>query len=440
MNIAVFAYGRAGCRIAEELDRRDSRSRVNILEYVCALDTAESQLNDLDRIDDEWKVLYGERRFEKKGTRADLEPAIEAAKPTQNVVVQTVTQNGGATDVDAFVVIGGLGGGTGGSGAPIAAAALSNQFPSTPVYGIGVLPERHEPDMHTLNAARTIQSFARETDNLFLVDNAHLNVTDTDTHPAANDDVSIDDVYESVNEKIAQCIHSVFAADERDAPADAPGTIVNRNTARRILASGGLSTFTYVEHKLPRTRYAGLQGMFWRAVSSVWPRDASSGPRDAHAGNTTEHSDRDRDARSTPSQDFIDKWGDRDPPSPIALLPTSITRDAALFPIDPRESAQSLHLLIGPSRYMTATEIVAGADYIDEKCPSGYRAVKACPERTKHIAVVGVCSGVGVPARVNELQNEAQQIANRARETQQSYTAKDIDVFEDSDVKVPSAF
>ncbi len=440
MNIAVFAFGRAGCRIAEELDRRDSRSRVNILEYVCALDTAESQLDDLDRIDDEWKVLYGTSRFERTGTRADLEPAIEAAKPTQNTVVQTVTQNGGVTDVDAFVVLGGLGGGTGGSGAPIAAAALSNQFASTPVYGIGILPERHAPDMYTLNAARTIQSFARETDNVFLVDNEHLNVTDPDTHPAVNDDVDIDGVYESVNEKIAQCIHTVFAADERDAPADAPGTIVDRNTARKILASGGLSTFTYVEHKLPRTRYAGLQGKFWRAASAIWPTDGSNVTTNASPGGTNERGDTDRDARSTPSQDLIDKWGDRDPPSPVALLPTSITSDAALFPIDPRESAQSLHLLIAPSQYMTATEIVAGADYIDEQFPSGYRAVKACPERTKHIAVIGVCSGVGVPARVNELQNEAQQIANRARETQQSYTAKDIDVFEDSDVKVPSAF
>lgn len=449
MNIAVFAYGRAGCRIGEKLDRRNTRARVDILEYVCAFDTAHEQLAGLDRIDDEWKVLYGQQQFNQKGTKGDLEPGIRAAKPTQNTVVQTVMQNGGVTDIDAFLVIAGLGGGTGGGGAPVAAAALSAQFSGTPVYGVGVLPETHGPELYTFNAARTIQSFARETDNVFLVDNEHLNVTTHDTHPVTNDNVTFDGVYEQVNEKTAECIHSLFAADERSAPADAPGTIVDRDTTRRILASGGLSTFTYAEHKLHRTQYGGVSGKFWRAVSAVWPIGTDTRRGTEHS--TTDGTDSDdsvdsvdgtrHDASGDGDCDAIIRdWGDRDPPSPVALLPTVTSRDAAFFPVNPVESAQSLHLLIAPSQYMTADEIVAGADYIDAQYPSGYRAVKACPERTKHIAVLGVCSGIGVPERVNELQNQAAAIGDRAERNQDSYTAKDIDVFEDSDVKVPSAF
>jgi len=409
MNIGVFAYGRAGCRIAEKIKKWEKRSRVSITQFTAGIDTSQNQLATLDRIDENWQILYGTQRFEGKGTRADLEPAVTAANQcTENIINRVAVNTTVTGDVDAFLVIGSLGGGTGGGGAPICATALGQHDPDTPVYGVGVLPSRHEPDLFTLNAARSIQAFTRETDTLFLIDNDHLNIGLPKFHPEYSDDDTPSDAFDDVNDEIARILHTIFAADERDASANAPGTIVDTDTIIDVLGSGGLSTFCYAGSSLPRTAYPGVRGVFWRGITALTP-----GGDDRNDGV----------------------------PSPESLLPRVMKQDAALFPVDPTTTSRSLHLLISPEKHITAEDVVEAADYVAENTSTDYRVVKASPERGKRIGVVSVCSGIGVPQRITNIQSEANTIATRILEKQkQNPNPKDVDIFTDDQTGVPSSF
>jgi len=72
-------------------------------------------------------------------------------------------------EIDAFLVVAGLGGGTGSGGAPVIARHLK-RIHTEPVYGLGILPGSDEGGIYTLNAARSLKTFVDEVDNLMLFD------------------------------------------------------------------------------------------------------------------------------------------------------------------------------------------------------------------------------------------------------------------------------
>lgn len=59
-------------------------------------------------------------------------------------------------------------------------------------------------------------------------------------------------------------------------------------------------------------------------------------------------------------------------------------------------------------------------------------AVRANPRRTKNVSVVAVCSGIGIPPRVEAVLDDAEQVLENVSESS-SRDAKSVDVF-DNDV------
>lgn len=529
MNIGIFAYGQAGCKIADRIKRFESRTLTNISAFIMAADTSSAQLIDLERIDKDWKIVYGQQQFGKTGTSGKLKPAVEAAQhTTANIMaaVNSVTR----TDLDAFLVIGSLGGGTGGSGAPVCAHALSEQFPNIPVYGVGILPSRYDPDIYRFNAARSIQPFARETDNLLLFDNDHLNVAPAEYHPHIDDSASHTDVFGRVNQDIARCLHMLFSADEVTGSSGLTGATITKRELIKVLNAGGLSTMCYVTETLPREARPGITGRFWELLTYFQLRhqykkdkqeyqrrkQAVKEQREAEArsqgaaafdtepepdseGDDTESVEADVDAlvpfedtmfsnpdngvmgigpdrhvddeTSTeivlrdattiettglprvprPGDDAyedkleryisLDDYLEQEWPHPTKLAPLTLDANSAMMDVPPASAMRNLFFLIGPRDHLHQSHTLATAEWAQEHTRAEYSVAKAYPKKAKKVGVMSVCSGIGLPERISELQDDAKEIAREAQNVRESdVDPKNFDVFKSAETEVPPLF
>ncbi len=492
MNIGIFAYGRTGCKIAERFKKLEIQSMTHISEFIAAFDTSSSQLNELSKIDDDWQVLYGQQQFEAAGTGGKLKPAIEAANQTKQNIA-TAVNSVSRREMDAFVVIGSLGGGTGASGAPVCASVLSENFPHTPIYGVGILPSRHDPDIYKLNAARSVQSFSRETDNVILFDNEQLNVALPEYHPEIDDGTDPDDVFHEVNDDIARCLHTVFSSDEKTGTGKLSGATMTTDEIVHVLSAGGLSSMCYVTETLPRAARPGIRGRFWELIEyfRMTHNERSRKQHADSAHNTGEETQPQTDTYETAqnvtlgtgddatvqtetgdgelvlNDDTVEttdlprvpRPGDEayenddlsntregselycDWPHPIKLAPLTLDSNSAMMDFTPGKCMRNLFLLIGPSAHLHSNHAIATADWADEHTAAEYSVAKAYPSKTKKIGVLALCSGIGIPDRVEELQIEAARIAQEAQEIQEKKgKPKQLNVFEGQNTSVPPAF
>lgn len=491
MNIGIFAFGRAGCKIADEFKRFEYHSMIHISEFIFAADTAQRQLNELSHIDEDWQLLFGQRQFERRGSRGDLEGALEQSKRITGNIKQVVN-NVSTRDIDAFLIIGSLGGGTGAAAAPLCAQILSQNYSKTPVYGVGILPANREANVYTLNAARSIQSFSSETDNLLLFDNDHLNIAMPASNPNVPDDADPDDVFDTVNQDIARCLHILFTADERSEKSRLEGSTADTDQLVRVLSAGGLSTMSYVTETLPRPARPGVTGRVWELIESfriihqrrkhrknVAAQNADDtetgmnldalfnevrngrvgiGPDANVESETTDaivlHDDEiptdslsdspftgpeEEEATTGDAGGSTQPSFDRDWPHPTKLVPLTLDSNSAMMDVDPTRAARNMFLLIAPSQHLTQQAAITTTEWAEENTNSGYSVAKNYPMKHKKVGVLTLNSGIGIPERVRELQSNASQIAQDKQKHEKKQTEpKRFNVFEHEDTVPPS--
>ncbi|MEA5387525.1 tubulin/FtsZ family protein [Haloarculaceae archaeon H-GB2-1] len=179
-----------------------------------------------------------------KGHGAGADPEIGAEIARQDVhELERALDGVPIHAVDAFLVIAGLGGGTGSGGAPVLASRLREMY-EEPVYGLAIFPSEDEGGRASLNAARSVQSFTESTDNLIAFDN--------DAWRSSGN--SLQGGYERTNEEIAKRIATLLAAGEYDG-STVSETAMDSSDVRRTLSTGGISTIAYAQSELnPHTR------------------------------------------------------------------------------------------------------------------------------------------------------------------------------------------
>jgi cell division GTPase FtsZ len=151
-------------------------------------------------------------------------------------------------DLDAFLIVAGLGGGTGSGGGPVLAETLADRY-EEPVYGLGVLPNEDEGGRASLNAARSIPSYTDATDGLLLFDN--------NAWREGRD--AFDAGYDRTNLEIAKRVVTLLAAGERDGSTVAENAM-DASDINRTLAVGGVSTVAYAETQVASSHRQGLLG------------------------------------------------------------------------------------------------------------------------------------------------------------------------------------
>jgi len=242
MKLALLGVGQAGGKVMEAIVSYDRRADVGFVEDAIAVNTARADLVGLETTPLDRRVLIGGARLKGHGTGADNELGAEVASEDLDEVMAAV--DGVAVhEIDAFLVIAGLGGGTGSGAAPVVARELRRRY-TEPVYGLGILPGRTEGSIYALNAARSFVTFVEQVDNLLLFDN--------DAWREGGE--SLEAGYDRLNEEVARRLGVLFSAGEVKEGQTVGESVVDASEIINTLGSGGISTVGYAATAVDRPK------------------------------------------------------------------------------------------------------------------------------------------------------------------------------------------
>ena len=371
MKLAMIGFGQAGGKVVDKFLEYDKRTGSEIVRAAAAVNTAKADLMGLEHISESQRVLIGQSRVKGHGVGADNELGAEIAEEDIDEV-QGAIDSIPVHEVDAFLVVAGLGGGTGSGGAPVLAKHLKRIY-TEPVYGLGVLPGSDEGGIYTLNAARSFQTFVREVDNLMVFDNDAWRKTGE----------SVQGGYEEINEEIVRRFGILFGAGEIQQGQEVAESVVDSSEIINTLSGGGVSTVGYAEEEVEERSSGGL-------LSRLRNDDGEDELDSAHTTNRI----------------------------------TSLVRKAALgritLPCEIEGAERALLVLAGPPEYLNRKGIERGRKWLEEQTGSMEVRGGDYPYRgAGFVATVILLAGVTNVPRIKELQQvaiEAQDNLDEIRE------------------------
>jgi cell division GTPase FtsZ len=245
MRVGLVGVGQAGGKVVETILEESDRTRNDVVVDAIAVNSAKSDLVALDTIPLGARILIGQSRVKGHGAGADNELGASIATEDIEDVLSAVA-NFAISEVEAFVVVAGLGGGTGSGGAPVIARELRRMY-EEPVYGLGILPDGEEGGIYHLNAARSFVTFIEEVDNLLLFDNAAWRMGGQ----------SVRSSYGYINGQIARRIDHLLSAGQPR--AEGAESVVDSSEIINTLAPGGVSAIGYATSDLDRGRRGLLE-------------------------------------------------------------------------------------------------------------------------------------------------------------------------------------
>ncbi|MFC6941015.1 tubulin/FtsZ family protein [Salinirubellus sp. GCM10025818] len=360
MKLAMIGFGQAGGKVLDKFLEYDERTGSNIVRAAVAVNTAKADLMGLKRVPEDQRVLIGQARVKGHGVGADNELGAEVAEEDIDEI-QGAIDNIPVHEVDAFLIIAGMGGGTGSGGAPVLAKHLKRIY-TEPVYGLGILPGSDEGGIYTLNAARSFQTFVREVDNLLVFDN--------DAWRKAGE--SMESGYGAINEEIVRRFGILFGAGEVKRGGEVAESVVDSSEIINTLASGGISTVGYAREELQRDeRKKGLLSRF--------------------TGNGQEE---EIDAATTTNR--------------VTSLVRKATLGRLTVPCEVAGTERALLVMSGPPKYLNRKGIERGRKWLEEQTGSmEVRGGDYPVSSSNYVAGVVLLSGVTNVPRIKELQQVA---------------------------------
>ncbi len=364
MRIFMIGYGQAGGRVADAFLEFAKRTGQNFVINALAINTAKSDLMGLKNIPMEDRVLIGETLTKGHGIGADNELGAKVATD-EIYTIQTEIDKRGSHQVDAFLVIAGLGGGTGSGGAPVLARRLKKLY-EEPTYGLGILPAKGEGSLYSLNAARSLMTFMNEVDNLFLFDN--------DVWKTGGETVK--EAYSDINEEIVRRFGILFGAGEAN---EVGQMVVDAAEIMNTLKGGGISSIGYAAEEIERER--GLKK-------------------------------------------FFKKKGTMDKLDSVTRI-TSLTRRAVAgrltIPCEPSSAERALVIAAGPPEELSRKGMEKSKERIEEIIRgTEVRGGDFPVVKSEHVATIVLFSGVSDIPRIKELQ----EMGAEAQETLKGVTSE----------------
>ncbi|WP_115864910.1 tubulin/FtsZ family protein [Halorussus litoreus] len=390
MKLAMIGFGQAGGKIVDKFIEYDQRTGSEAVRSAVAVNTAKADLVGLDYVPEANQVLIGQSRVKGHGVGADNELGAEIAEEDIDEI-QGAVDNVPIHDVDAFLIVAGMGGGTGSGGAPVLAKYLKRIY-TEPVYGLGVLPGRDEGGIYTLNAARSFQTFVREVDNLLVFDN--------DAWREAGESVGAG--YDRINEEIVRRFGVLFGAGEVERGGAVGESVVDSSEIINTLDCGGVSTVGYAAEAVENPS-GGLLSRF--------KSDGTEAVDSTHATNRV----------------------------------TSLVRKAALgrltLPCEIESADRSLLVASGPPQFLNRKGVEKGRKWLENQ--TGSMEVRGGDYPTPNadeVAGAVLLSGVSAVPRVEELQQVAVDAQDNIDEIEAESEAQTTDLIEDEDGELDPLF
>lgn len=170
MRVGVIGLGQAGGRIADLLAYYQKWGiHGNIAPFSVAVNTAKSDLMGLKNIPQRDRILVGQTEARGHGVGTVREMGAEMMRAGLPVVTHTIVAKM-TEHIDGFLVMAGLGGGTGSGGVPVLVKALKELY-DEPVYVLGILPGDDDGKLMARNSLECIEELTPIADGILFFDN-----------------------------------------------------------------------------------------------------------------------------------------------------------------------------------------------------------------------------------------------------------------------------
>ncbi|MBN2733319.1 MAG: cell division protein [Methanomicrobiaceae archaeon] len=231
MRVFFIGFGQAGGKIVDMFMEQDKKAPVRSFRGI-AVNTARTDLMGLKHIELRDRILIGQTVVKGHGVGTDNVTGAKITADEIDSIINTIDTRG-THDIDAFVVIAGLGGGTGSGGTPVLCRHLKRIY-REPVYALGILPAPEEGRLYSYNAARSLSTLVHEADNTFIFDNSAWK----------NEGESVRSAYERLNDEIVRRFGVLFRAGEVG-KSGVGEMVVDSSEIINTLRGGGVSSVGY---------------------------------------------------------------------------------------------------------------------------------------------------------------------------------------------------
>ncbi|KDE56463.1 tubulin/FtsZ family protein [Methanoculleus sp. MH98A] len=357
MRVFFIGFGQAGGKIVDMFIEQDKRMQTQSFRGI-AVNTARTDLMGLKNIELKDRLLIGQTVVKGHGVGTDNVTGARVTADEIDAIINAVDSRG-THDIDAFVIIAGLGGGTGSGGSPVLARHLKRIY-REPVYAIGILPAPEEGRLYSYNAARSLSTLVNEADNTFIFDNSAWK----------NEGESVKDAYSRLNDEIVRRFGVLFRAGEVG-KGGVGEMVVDSSEVINTLRGGGISTVGYaISEKIsPRTKQS--QGIFSSLVRK-----------------------KERTEEVLTGEDKSAKI--------IALVRRAMLGRLTL-PCDYSTAERGLVLLAGPSEEMDRKGVEKSKSWVEENIAGVEVRGGDYPVQSEYVAAVVVLATIGNAPRITDL-------------------------------------
>jgi cell division GTPase FtsZ len=392
MRVFFIGFGQAGGKIADMFIEQDKKMAAQNFRAI-SVNTARTDLMGLKNIGLRDRILIGQTMVKGHGVGTDNVTGAKVTSDEIDTIINAIDSRG-THDIDAFVIIAGLGGGTGSGGSPVLARALKRIY-REPVYALGILPAPEEGRLYSYNAARSLSTLVNEVDSTFLFDNSAWK----------NEGESIKSAYERLNDEIVRRFGVLFRAGEVT-KMGVGEMVVDSSEIINTLRGGGITSVGYAITEVISKRTKQKKGIFGGLKDSI--SRTASGKKEG-------------------SEEVL--LGEDKSAKIIALVRRAMLGRLTL-PCDYSSAERALVLIAGPPEEMDRKGVEKSKSWVEENIAGIEVRGGDYPVDSNYIAAVVVLATVGNAPRIRELleiAKETKEDAAKAKEKRVSLFDEDIE-------------
>jgi tubulin-like protein CetZ len=392
MRVFFIGFGQAGGKIADMFVEQDKRMAAQSFRAI-SVNTARTDLMGLKNIGLRDRILIGQTMVKGHGVGTDNVTGAKVTSDEIDSIINAIDSRG-THDIDAFVIVAGLGGGTGSGGSPVLARALKRIY-REPVYALGILPAPEEGRLYSYNAARSLSTLVNEVDSTFLFDNSAWK----------NEGESIKSAYQRLNDEIVRRFGVLFRAGEVT-KMGVGEMVVDSSEIINTLRGGGITSVGYAITEVVSRRTKQKKGIFGGLKDTI--SRTASGKKEA-------------------SEEVL--LGEDKSAKIIALVRRAMLGRLTL-PCDYSSAERALVLIAGPPEEMDRKGVEKSKSWVEENIAGIEVRGGDYPVDSNYIAAVVVLATVGNAPRIRELleiAKETKEDAVKAKEKRVSLFDEDIE-------------
>ncbi len=383
MRFFAIGFGQAGGKILDLFVENEKLRGTDTLKAL-AVNTARTDLMGLKHVPPKNRILIGQTIVKGHGVGTDNKLGAKIAQEEIETILHAIDELG-THEIDAFLILAALGGGTGSGGSPVLAKYLSEMY-SEPVYAVGVLPAPEEGKLYSLNAARSMITLLKYVDNLILVDNGAWKF----------EGMSLSESYNKINEEIVRRL-AVLARAGEPIETDLIGEmVVDSSEVINTLRGGGISSIGYATLSIQQKKKS-LFGFFKKKEELITENDKSTR---------------------------------------IATLVRKAALGRLTIPCNIKSAERALVLVAGPPEYLDRKGLEKAKLWLEEQIAGvEVRAGDYPTRKTKHIAALVVLANVTDIPRVKQLQKLAAEAKEEVEVAERERIEKTISLFDEEDLE-----